>query len=107
MEESKAPVVKSMIGGMFKNEIKEVDAGLHEADKELYVIEAKLDPFITKITPVFPAIFAELAALSPTLAKAVTPQEIAEVGAALAALPEAMKALHGIIAQAETKVEHL
>jgi hypothetical protein len=97
----------SMLGHMLGGEIKEGETALKEIDKELTAAEAKIVPFLNKVTPIAVEVVTEFVALAPTLKGVVTPTETAEFAAGIAALPALLTKLHGLITAAETKLENL
>lgn len=87
-------MLKNFIGG--KN-IAETEAGLDQVEKGLEAAEAKIVPFINKVTPVLPAVLKRARTLIPEL-QIVSDDEINELGIGLAMLP-------GLFTEAEKAVE--
>lgn len=88
-----------MIGGMFKKQIAEGETVLAEIDKQLGEAEAKIDPFVTKVAPLLPALATKFVRLVPEL-NIVTDAEITAAAEAFAAIPALLK-------QAQQRIEEL
>jgi hypothetical protein len=97
----------SMLGHMLGGQIKEGEAALQALDKEITAAEAKITPFLNKVTPIAAEVVTDFVAFSPILKGAVTPTEIAEFASGIAALPALLTKLHGLITAAETKLGNL
>jgi ubiquinone biosynthesis protein UbiJ len=96
-----------MLGKMLGGEIKEGETALQELDADLTAAEAKVVPFLTKVTPVAEAVVNEFVTLSPTLKGVVTPTEIADFAAGIAAIPGLLAAMHTRIAELEDKLKNI